>query len=195
MNEAPLILASASPRRAELLRQIGLQFQVCASVIQENMPAFSVTPETLVQDLALDKVKQVVDMVFQKAIIIGADTIVVMENRILGKPSGPEEAEQTLSLLSGKEHFVYTGLAIMEKPSHRYELSFAVTKVKFRFLSSRAIRSYVATGEPLDKAGSYGIQGKGALLVERIEGCYFNVVGLPISKLVSMLETFGVRVW
>jgi septum formation protein len=187
-----LILASASPRRAELLKQIGLQFRVIPSDLPEDF--FHPVPEELVMKLALDKAKQVARNI-SEGLVIGADTIVVFERYILGKPSDPEDAIRMLSILNGREHSVFTGLALVEVPGERFTVTFEETKVKFRTLDIEEIRSYAASREPLDKAGAYGIQGKGAVLVEGITGCYYNVVGLPVTKLVIQLQEFGFSVW
>jgi septum formation protein len=187
-----LILASASPRRAELLKQIGLKFRVIPSNIQEDF--YHTDPEELVMKLALDKARQVARSV-SEGLVIGADTIVVFERHVLGKPSGPEDAIRMLSILNGREHSVFTGLALVEVPGERFTVTFEETKVKFRTLDIEEIRSYATSREPLDKAGAYGIQGKGAVLVEGITGCYFNVVGLPVSKLITKLQEFGISVW
>lgn len=190
----PIILASASPRRAELLNQLGLDFQVIPSDVSEVIPEKSTAPQELVTKLALHKASDVACKV-ERGLVIGADTLVVLEDIIFGKPSGPAEAVKMLSILSGKYHSVYTGIAMVQVPSGRTEAGYSETKVKFRSLAEEEIQSYVATGEPLDKAGAYGIQGKGGVLVERIEGCYFNVVGLPLSKLAEMLQKFGISIW
>ncbi|NLY73699.1 MAG: septum formation inhibitor Maf [Firmicutes bacterium] len=190
----PIILASASPRRIELLNQLGLDFQVIPGEVSEVIPEKSTAPQELVTKLALHKASDIAGKV-ERGLVIGADTLVVLEGIIFGKPSGPDEAVKMLSMLSGKFHSVYTGIAVVQVPSGRTEAGYSETKVKFRSLSKEEIRSYVATGEPLDKAGAYGIQGKGGVLVERIEGCYFNVVGLPLSKLAEMLSKFHISIW
>jgi septum formation protein len=189
-----LILASASPRRADLLRQIGLDFQVVASLVPEDLPAGPVTPEGLVMDLAVAKVKQVTRGKTDE-VIIGADTIVFLENQVLGKPDSATEAVAMLTHLSGKTHRVFTGLGVYDGASGRLITDYAMTEVVFRPLCRHEIEAYVRTGEPLDKAGAYGIQGRGALLVEKINGCYFNVVGLPIGKLVAILNKIGFPLW
>jgi nucleoside triphosphate pyrophosphatase len=188
-----LILASASPRRADILKQIGLQFIIRASDLDEDQFGQPLLPTEMVQSLALKKAQKVAESIHE-GLIIGADTIVVIEGEILGKPSSPAEAIAMLSRLNGKEHSVFTGVALVEVPGKRSMVSFSETKVQFRSLGISEIATYVATGEPLDKAGSYGIQGKGAVLVEKINGCYFNVVGLPVAKLVTMLKDFGVSI-
>jgi septum formation protein len=185
-----LILASASPRRADILKQLGLQFIIRASDLDEEQFGQPMPPTDMVKSLALKKAQQVAESIHE-GLVIGADTIVVIEGEILGKPASPAEARAMLSRLNGKEHSVYTGVALVEVPSDRSVVSFSETKVLFRSLTISEITTYVATGEPLDKAGAYGIQGKGATLVEKINGCYFNVVGLPVAKLVTMLKDFG----
>lgn len=189
-----LVLASASPRRAELLRQIGLKFDVVISNAPEDVPSGPLDPGKLVMDLAAAKVTQVAHSLTE-SVIIGADTVVVLANRILGKPASPEEAVAMLTALSGEKHRVFTGVALAEVSTGKLVTDYEMTEVTFRSLSPAEVRAYVNTGEPLDKAGAYGIQGLGAVFVERIEGCYFNVVGLPLSKLVRMLEGCGVSIW
>jgi septum formation protein len=189
-----LILASASPRRAELLRQIGLDFQIAPSMIPEDPPTGPFAPEQLVMALATAKAGQVAKG-RNEGIIIGADTIVFMEDAILGKPDSPEEAVAMLTRLSGKTHQVFTGLRVFDVASGRGSTDFAMTEVVFRRLEPDEIRAYARTGEPFDKAGAYGIQGRGAVLVERINGCYYNVVGLPVGKLVTALQRLGFPLW
>lgn len=190
----PIILASASPRRAQLLNQLGLDFQVIPSDVSETIPDRFAFPNDLVIKLALHKASNVARKI-EHGLVIGADTLVVLGDTIFGKPSGPDEAVKMLSMLNGKIHSVYTGIAVVEVPSGKTEVGRCETKVKFKTVSPEEIRSYVATGEPLDKAGAYGIQGKGGALVEAIEGCYFNVVGLPLSKLVDLLQKFQISIW
>ncbi len=193
MNEG-LILASASPRRAELLHQIGLKFEIIASQAVEAPPEPSVLPEQYVAGLAYQKAAWVAKSL-QNGMVIGADTVVVANQTILGKPIDPAEAITMLTMLQGKEHSVFTGVAVIDVASGRNQVFSEETRVLFRNLSSAEIQAYVATREPLDKAGAYGIQGKGALLVEKINGCYFNVVGLPISRLATTLVDFGISIW
>jgi septum formation protein len=189
--KTPLILASASPRRRELLRQIGLSFKTAPAHVDERVLAGE-EPETYAARLAQDKARSAAKK-FSSGVIIAADTIVVLENAILGKPVDAADAERMLAALSGKMHRVITGLAVMEPATGKIMTRTATTRVWFGNLSAQEIASYVMTGEPLDKAGAYGIQGKGALLVERIDGCYFNVVGLPLALLNEMLKEFEVR--
>jgi septum formation protein len=181
-----LILASGSPRRAELLRQIGLDFQVIPSEAPEDLPP-GLSPADAVKELALRKASEVARNI-SSGVIIGADTVVVAAGRILGKPSDKAEARTMLATLSGIEHSVFTGLAVLEVPNGKQMVDCVETKVWFRKLTQAEIDWYVASGEPLDKAGAYGIQGLGAILVEKIDGCYFNVVGLPLGKLVTIFQ-------
>lgn len=188
-----IILASASPRRSQLLKQIGLNFTVHPSQVEEKYIEGQ-KPHLWVQDLALAKALDVASTL-KEGIVIGADTIVVNDNLILGKPRDEKEAELMLKSLSGKKHQVLTGIAVVDgNNTENYLTQVEITHVKFRNLSDVEIKAYVKSKEPLDKAGAYGIQGLGALLVEAIEGCYFNVVGLPLSKLAQGLEKFGVEV-
>lgn len=195
---AGLILASSSPRRAAILKQLGLRFTVVPSSFPEESVE-PVSPEQLVTTLALNKAKQVAGTLAHETLsgglVIGADTVVVLDGKILGKPADTNEAVAMLAMLSGRVHSVFTGLALVSAPEFRTRVAHTETRVYFRDLSPREIQAYVATGEPFDKAGAYGIQGKGAALVEKIDGCYFNVVGLPISQLVMMLHEFGVSIW
>jgi septum formation protein len=187
----PLILASSSPRRKELLRQIGVDFVVDPADVDEGvLPGEA--PEGYAVRVALDKAR-VVSQRYEAGIIIAADTIVVAGDEILGKPANAGEAERMLRVLSGRMHRVITGLAVMHAATGRELVRVSETRVWFRDLSAEEITAYAASGEPLDKAGAYGIQEKGALLVGRIEGCYFNVVGLPVSLLGEMLREFGIN--
>jgi len=186
-----IILASASPRRRELLRQIGIDFTIDPADVDERvLPGES--PEAYAVRVALDKAR----IAAQRAgtgVVIAADTIVVLDNAILGKPSDDEDAERMLMMLSGRTHQVITGIAIMDPAAGKTLTRTSTTNVRFRELSPDEIRWYVRTGEPLDKAGAYGIQEKGSLFISRIEGCYFNVVGLPLSLLGEMLLEFGIN--
>ncbi len=185
-----IILASNSPRRRELLAQIGLAFTVAPSHVDESvLPGEA--PVSYAERVAQDKARAAAKQA-GKGIVIAADTIVVVGGAILGKPADAADARRMLTELSGREHEVVTGLAVMDAASEQCVTRISITKVWFRDLTEREIASYVATGEPLDKAGAYGIQGRGALLVERIEGCYSNVVGLPLSLLGEMLREFGI---
>ncbi len=181
-----LILASGSPRRKQLLEQAQLEFSISTSSVDESFNQTE-TPDQVVEQLAERKARDVF-LRHEDCIIIGADTIVSINGEILGKPNNEEEAKEMLRLLSGKNHEVYTGVAIIsdEKTFSFHER----TVVSFLPLEESDIESYIASGEPFDKAGSYGIQGLGALFVNKIDGCYFNVVGLPLARTVRELKNF-----
>lgn len=189
MNE--IILASASPRRRELLKNMGLDFSIIVSDADEDAVDTSVPPDIYVQELALLKAtaaaKRVLDR--KNALIISADTIVVYDNKVLGKPKDDLEAKAMLKMLSGKIHQVYTGFCVLRMRDAMTVCKSVCTNVRFRHLTDEKIERYVATGESADKAGAYGIQGYGAMLVDAIQGDYFNVVGLPVSELAEILET------
>lgn len=182
----PLILASGSPRRKELLQQVKLSFEVKVSNIEETFDP-SLAPEEIATSLAIQKANDVVRE--QKdAIVIGADTIVVYDGHVLGKPKNEEEAKYMLRLLSGNTHYVISGVAIV---SEERQVSFyEKTAVTFWDLTDEEINYYIQSGEPMDKAGSYGIQEVGALFVKEIQGDYFSVVGLPLSRTVRELKSF-----
>ena len=188
---SPVILASNSPRRRELLRQIGIVFTSDPADVDESILPGEGAAAYAVR-VALDKAR-VAAARAGNGTVIAADTIVVLGDAILGKPADARDAERMLGMLSGRMHRVISGLAIVDAKTGRTRTGSASTSVWFRDLTPGEIRSYVLTGEPLDKAGAYGIQEKGALLVEKIEGCYFNVVGLPLSLLRSMLREYGVN--
>lgn len=187
-----IILASSSPRRLEILRQIGLHFEVKVNEVDETIPA-GMPPHRAVCELALRKAWEIAQLE-PKAIVIGADTIVVHGNRILGKPLSRSDAIETLRSLSGSDHLVITGFCVIEAATGKVVQANETTRVFFRRLTDSEICAYVESGEPMDKAGSYAIQGLGAVLVEKIDGCYFNVVGLPISQLSQVLRGFGVKI-
>lgn len=188
-----IVLASASPRRKQLLTQVGLNFTVESSNLEERIDNKNLDFGFIVTDLAYKKARGVACN-HTDGIIIGADTIVVINESILGKPSSEHEAKLMLAKLSGRWHSVFTGLAVIDLDSKVVLTDFVESKVKFRKLSKSEIDNYVKTGEPLDKAGAYGIQEKGALLVEKINGCYYNIVGLPVFKLKEMLSKVGVEI-
>ena len=189
------ILASGSPRRKELLELIGLEFKVIVSQADEDSVSKDLKPELYVQELALLKASATAKEVLRNknAVIISADTIVTLDGQILGKPKDEDDAFNMLSKLSGRElpiceHEVYTGYCVMRISNGKAVCGKVRTKVKFKDLSDDKIRGYINSGEPMDKAGAYGIQGLGSLLIEKIDGDYFNVVGLPISALADTLE-------
>lgn len=187
-----IILASESPRRKEILEQTGLKFRVDASGCDETMKT-AMKPEGLALFLSRKKAKSVADR-HRNSIVIAADTFIVFRGRVLGKPHTGKEATRMLTELNGKGHTVITGFTVMDTDTGKEISMCAKTKVFFRKLSPEQIKSYVKSGEPLDKAGGYAIQGLGAAFVDRIEGDYYNVVGLPLSMLVGCLKKFGVDV-
>lgn len=184
------ILASGSPRRKELLELMGLEFKVIVSQADEDSVSKDLKPGLYVQELALLKASATAKEVLRNknAVIISADTIVTLDGQILGKPKDEDDAFNMLSKLSGCEHEVYTGYCVMRISDGKAVCGKVRTKVKFKDLSDDKIRGYINSGEPMDKAGAYGIQGLGSLLIEKIDGDYFNVVGLPISALADTLE-------
>jgi septum formation protein len=185
----PIILASQSPRRIQLLRQIGWD----AAVMPCNVPEEFDPKRTAMENarvLALKKAECVAGEL-KDGIVIGADTIVVLDGEMLGKPADSEEAVRMLRRLSGRTHTVFTGIALVEVPSGRNIVDVESTNVTFREIPEEEIREYVSGGSPLDKAGAYGIQDDyGAVFVTRIEGCYYNVVGLPLARLHAMMRQF-----
>lgn len=183
-----IVLASGSPRRKELFAQLGIAPIVWSSDIPERSSTTE-NPASVAMSLALQKALEASGL-FNNSLIIAADTIVVLERSIMGKPKDHEEAYNMLKALSGRSHEVITGIAIIDSTKGSKVIDYEKTIVTFRNLEDDRIKSYIASGEVLDKAGAYGIQGKGALLVEKIEGCYFNVVGLPLTKLESCLEKY-----
>lgn len=189
-----IILGSGSPRRRELLEQIGLEFEVRVSSQEEHYD--STEPEAIVKELALMKAENVAsDMIcegaLKEAVIIGADTVVVLDGRILGKPKDEADAFRMLKSLQGRAHQVFTGVSVLEyeENQERKVCNHAVeTKVYVHSMDDEEIRTYIQSGEPMDKAGAYGIQGKFAAHIDKIEGDYYNVVGLPISYLYQKLK-------
>ena len=184
----PLVLGSASPRRAALLRQLALPFTVVPSPVAEPVPATSI-PADYALASAEAKARAVARAVAADATVIAADTIVCSSGAIWGKPADAAHAASMLGRLSGRVHQVYTGLAIHSGEQLLREV--ACTQVEMRPLTAADIAAYVASGEPLDKAGGYGIQGLGARFIERIAGCYYNVVGLPLARLCVLLSAVG----
>lgn len=187
-----LILASSSPRRAEILRDAGITFEALPAQVDEARHA-NEKPLGLVLRLAEEKARAVAARVSGEAIVVGADTEVVMDGDILGKPASPEHAREILRRLAGRTHEVITGLALIRLPKGGLRRAQEVTQVTFAPLSEEEIADYVASGEPFDKAGGYAIQGRGGRFVTRVEGCYFNIVGLPLAKLYALLREMGGR--
>jgi septum formation protein len=189
---AQLILASASPRRQELLAQLAIPFMVLPAHIDERVMPGEV-PLAYTRRLAYAKAQHVARQ-FPTAVVLGADSVVVLEHHILGKPQDPDDARQMLSHLSGRMHMVMTAIAILQYARHVVCLDVVQTLVRFRPLLPAAIERYVATGEPMDKAGAYAIQGAAAAFVESWTGCYTNVVGLPLRRTAAFLQAMGLPV-
>lgn len=188
---AGLILASASPRRKELLERIGIEdFEVRVPEVEENFPE-GLSPEETVKYISREKAEAARKQWGREPVIITADTMVFLDDRRLGKPHNEQEALEMLTALQGRRHMVCTGVTVCQGEKILTEAE--STGVVFRSAEKRELLAYIATGEPMDKAGAYGVQGKGALLVERLEGDFFNVMGLPVLRLSRMLSAFGVR--
>jgi septum formation protein len=185
-----LILASASPRRAQILRDAGISFSIMSSAIDET-PYPQEMPEQMVQRLADAKAELVAARAVGPAILVAADTVVVVEGQILGKPRSTEDARRMLELFSGRTHSVVTGVSLIRLPEIQRRQFVETTLVTFLPLSPDEISRYLSTDEPHDKAGAYAIQGHAGRYIPRIEGCYFNVVGLPLARLVEMLRDLG----
>ena len=188
-----IILASASPRRQQLLTQIGLHFKVKPSNIEEVIDN-TLEPSQVAMSLASQKCKDIVSQIEEDCIVIGADTIVVKDNKMLGKPKDEKDAFDMLTSLKGQWHQVVTGICLYRTSDKKSICDCEITKVKISDKSDEFIYEYISTKEPFDKAGAYGIQGYGSLLVEKIDGCYFNVMGLPIYKLSCMLDELGYKI-
>jgi septum formation protein len=187
-----IILASASPRRKELLEKIGLRFEVEPSNYEEDMPS-ALEPHEFAQKISLEKAK-VVASKHKNAIVIAADTFIIFGSQILGKPHTEKEARKMLETISGKSHSVITGFSIIDTGTSKTLSKSVETKIYIRKLTLAEIDAYVKSKEPLDKAGAYAIQGLGAIFVEKIEGDYSNVIGLPLSALTEALKEFGINV-
>jgi septum formation protein len=181
-----LILASASPRRGDLLNRLGFLFETIPSGVSEALDA-PLPPEQHVLEIALRKARSVASRT-SDAIVIAADSVVVVQNTILEKPRDAGHAVAMLTMLSGETHQVFTGLVLVNTLTGRTHSDVAVTQVKMRDLSAEEIDRYVATGDPLDKAGAYAVQGLSAVFIESISGCFYNVVGLPLTKFWSLLH-------
>ncbi|MFH1537472.1 MAG: Maf family protein [bacterium] len=194
----PIVLASASPRRAELLERAGIPFEVLSVHFPselEKIASVSGSVAAGVETTARKKLQRVLAEVSIRAIVVCADTVVAVNGRILGKPSSRIEAVQMLEALSGREHEVFTAVAVADTATGKQAVFHERTVVKFRELRISEIQNYVSTGEPFDKAGAYGIQERASAFIEKVDGCYANVVGLPVARLVSVLkEKMGVDV-
>lgn len=187
-----IILASNSPRRKELLKNIGLKFKIEKSnSIEKVIPGTS--PNQAVKQLAEQKA-MVVAQKYKNAIVIAADTMVILGDEILGKPKTKSRAIKMLKKLNGKTHLVFTGFTIIDTKTKKKITKVVKTKIHFNKLTDSEIKNYVATKEPLDKAGAYAIQGKGMALIKKIQGNYFNVIGLPVTELINTLKEFEVKI-
>ncbi|MBI5076438.1 MAG: septum formation inhibitor Maf [Nitrospirae bacterium] len=191
-EQRTIILASASPRRKELLSLIGLKFRVDVSDYEEDLN-LKLKPHELAKHLSFEKARAVAGK-HKDALIIAADTFIVFKGKLLGKPHTDKEAMRMLTLLNGKLHSVITGYTVLDTSNGKKSSSAVETKVWFRKMANEELHAYVETGEPLDKAGAYAIQGIGSLIVKKIEGDYFNVIGLPVASLSATLKKFGISV-
>jgi len=185
-----LILASASPRRAEILRNAGLAFTVMSSAVDET-PIPGEAPQDMVRRLAAAKAELVAARAVGPAIVLAADTIVALEGIVFGKPRTSEDARQMLEKLSGRTHSVVTGVAMIRLPDIEKREFSEATQVHFSQITKDEIANYLRSGEPFDKAGSYAIQGLGGRFIPRIDGCYFNIVGLPLARVCKELALLG----
>ena len=192
MADKKIILASSSDRRKELLRRLGINYTAMPSKIKEDDFDYE-HPNKLVEELSLAKASNVAKVV-ENALIIAADTVVVYENKILGKPEDEEDAFRMLKMLQNNVHEVFTGLAVISADDEMHYLDHDRTEVYMRKVDKEEIERYIKTGEPMDKAGAYGIQGKGGIFVKKINGSYFTVMGLPIHKLSMALKSFSIEI-
>jgi septum formation protein len=187
-----IILASTSPRRKEILSMTRLEFEVVASEYEEDMTE-NLPPSELAKKLSLGKAEDIAKK-YDDAIIIAADTFVTLDGKVLGKPYTPEKAKEMLSFMSGKTHTCITGFTIIDTDSKKTISEAVVTNVYFKPLTDSEIDTYIASGEPLDRSGSYAIQGLGGVFVEKLDGDFFNVMGLPLNRLVERLKEFDIHV-
>lgn len=187
-----LILASTSPTRRKIAESIGFKFEVIPSNYKEDMNIKS-TPEDLAMTLAFGKAEDVAKNI-NEGIVIGIDTFVYFEGEIIGKPEDKEDAFRIIKKLSDKTHFIYSGIALIDTRNKNMIKDFEITKVKFRDLNDNEILKYAETGEPMNKSGAYAIQEKGAFLIEKIDGCFYNITGFPINKIISGLKKLNVDI-
>ncbi|MCX6147999.1 MAG: Maf family protein [Candidatus Kapabacteria bacterium] len=186
-----LVLASGSPRRKKLLEDIGFEFEVITSNVDEGQVSEMLEPSQYVMELALLKAKDVSQGLISSAIVIGADTTVVLNNKIINKPIDTNDAFRILSELSDNTHKVYTGIAFVDSANNQSFCTYQETEVTFRKLSEKEIWAYIESGSPMDKAGAYGIQDDfGAVFVNNINGCYYNIVGLPLELFYISIKRF-----
>ena len=189
-----VILASKSPRRVEILEKIVKEFEVVQSNFDENTIDFKGDVENYVKDLSRNKAIEVSKRLNEPSIVIAADTVVFQNGKVLEKPKSEEDAFSMLSSLSGNTHKVYSGICLINTYDDTVVTDCDCTEVKFSELNPRQIRNYINSGEPMDKAGAYGIQGLGGAFVEGIKGCYYNVMGLPLNKLYKALENYDITI-
>ena len=182
-----LVLASASPRRKELLEKLGYIFQIIPADIEEIVDKTK-KPEEIVKEIALQKASHIANNLKEPAIIIGSDTIVVIDDTILGKPENAEDASKMLQQLSGRSHQVISGIAIVDTYTNNTIIDSESSDVYFRDISQEEITNYIKTKEPMDKAGAYAIQGLASTFIEKINGCYNNIVGLPVYKITQIFK-------
>ena len=189
-----IILASASPRRKELLSSMGLEFEVIPSNVEENIEQENFST-ALIEKLAYEKARNVADKLKVPSLVIGSDTVVVINKHILGKPKDKKDAFNMLKILSGKTHKVISAIAVIDTETGKTLKDFVSSDVNFKTLSDEEINAYIATREPMDKAGAYAIQGYAGMFVKSINGCYSNIVGISTYKLAEMLKEFGVKIF
>ncbi len=188
LDGAKIVLASGSPRRKSLFELMGFDFEVITSEVDEKEEEF-IYPEVKVLELSYKKAVTVAENV-NEGIIVGADTIVVLDDKIIEKPENEKHAKKMLRKLSGRTHLVYTGFTIFKKPDGRCVSEYGKTEVTFRKLADDEIDAYIATKSPMDKAGGYGIQDFGAVFVNKVNGCFYNVMGFPVTKFYSTMRQF-----
>ncbi|HCC06973.1 MAG TPA: septum formation protein Maf [Clostridiales bacterium] len=182
-----IVLGSGSPRRRELLTMMGLEFEVIKSDIEEVVEE-GLSPAEVVRSLALQKAEDIIQKVSNDALLITADTIVVCQEKIMGKPKDEQDAYDMLKFLSGKKQSIYTGMVIWDKLKDKKHEIVGESTIYMKVLTDKEILDYIKTGDPMDKAGAYGVQTEGAVFIEKIEGDFYNIVGLPISKLYDVLK-------
>jgi septum formation protein len=188
-----IILATTSPRRHGLAQQMGLEFDIVPSNYKENMSS-ALTPEKLAMALAEGKAEDVASRC-KEGIVIGVDTFIVFNKKVMGKPKTKEKAYSQLKRVSGKIVKVYSGVALIDCKSKEVIKDYEVSDVKFKKLTNEEIKNYIATGEPLDKAGAFAIQGLGSIFIEKVNGCYANIVGFPINNIYKNLKKLGVNIF
>jgi septum formation protein len=187
-----IILASTSPRRKELLKQIGLDFEIMPSKYEEDM-TLKMSSTKLARTLAYGKAFEVAKKL-KSGIVVGSDTFIVYWGKRIGKPKNKKDAQRILEMISGKWLKIYSGIAIIDIKNKKEVIDHELTKVKIKKLSAKEISDYIKTGEPLDKAGAFAIQGRGAIFIEKIKGCHSNVIGLPLYKLYTSLQKLGINI-